>query len=215
MQTAGGAPGLRITQHFDAAGNPAYEVHLRDLSNEMRGLIPYEPYEGALQVLDALNATPLEDRRLGVFAYTDPGRGSGFIEMLGFDQHACETILDVFRVRERSAQLGIADPVKRRRDRVGTIPGSSYGRNPVLMTVLTALSAVMALCVSALFVCVSPLVPELQVFLVVLSLCMLAGAVSQLWPLVRHARRIPWWRRMRASFEQSGEPLPRELQSIP
>lgn len=203
-----GGRGLRITQLRDATGAPAREVYLRDLSREAIG---FKAYEAALRVLDARGAT-LADASTASFRYLDPGRGSGTIELLGFREDERQIIVDVFRVRDRAAELGFADPAARWPDRVSLAMAPSPWRNPVLTAVLLA-AATLGFAALSVAIAWGPLRMTEPAATVSLALLALLPAGLSLFGAVYHARRIPWWRRLRASFRQTGEKMPWELRT--
>lgn len=205
-ELASGRFGMRITQLLDASGRSDRAVYLRDLSDQRRG---FKPHEAVLASLEALGARRLPDS-LTQFAYDDEGRGSGTIELLGLRADELARIADVFRVSERSAALGLRDPAARWPDRNPLVIAPTPWRNPVLMTAVAAVLGVGFLGI-AVAIAWGPLRMTTTGGTVLLAVLAAVPVILCAILVGYHVRRIPWWRRMRASFLEAGEPLPDEL----
>lgn len=199
---AGERPGgyLRIFQNTDAAGRPDPREYGR--------VIPYEGLRSLTEtVMDFLRPlSPRETDQLGVFWYTDPAHGSGWLRMEGFSRTVVEEVQQAVRTLAISAAIGQPEPIRQE--------VLSFGNAIVLRTtnpyIKIGFGGIVLLIALLGLLRVATMTGD-DVARAVAAVVMVALAVVCVILIIQGLLRRAWWHRARAEAKRQGVALPDQI----
>lgn len=195
-------PAVRIFQEADASGAPQPMEFLQPIAAQL-------PKTNAQVVFEYLQRLQLaRTGRNGVYRYSDPGRGHGWLRVEGVNAMLLDDLERQVEVLVVSQRIGGFDPHPQ---------PEFFGQSTVVRSsnpnIQIGIGAVLAIAGSALAVTPIAAQPPVAaaIVLVVMGLC-IAGAAIAL--IVIGARRRGWWRRARADVRARGERMPEHLRIL-
>ena len=188
-------------QTHDASGSPAPTEFLQILPQNH---ITETVGSSAMKFLAPLN--PSRSDREHTYLYTDPLRGSGWLQLEGFRRGDADRVYQLVRMEEIMRVVG-PEP----RKNPDYLLGNSFimrANNPWIMNIVGAV--LFGLGIYGLVYI--PVYPHLAVLYLVMSAILIALAVA-MWILMGR-QRVGWWHRARRHVRESGERMPDDLKIL-
>lgn len=195
-------PAVRIFQELDASGAPSPIEFLQPIPSRF-------PRTSAQVVFEYLQRLQLaRTERNGVYRYSDPGRGSGWLRVEGVGPILLDDLERQVEVLVVSQRIGASDP-HQQPEFFGqsTVIRSSNPHIQIGIGVVLATTG--ALLVFAAFASRAPIAA--MIVLLVFGVLIFAGATAV---IIVGARRLAWWRRARADVRARGERMPEHLRIL-
>jgi hypothetical protein len=193
---------IRLFQTTNVAGEPAADEFVREVRYEgLRSLT-----ETVMDFLRPLS--PRETEHPGVFWYTDPSSGSGWLRMEQFRAVNVDEVTQAVRVLQIDAAIGQSEPV---RQEVLSFGNAVVNRttNPYFKILFGV--AVLALMAFAVVRMVQTGGGSAGTVVVIVILA--AVSVPCIVLIVQGLRRRAWWHRARAEARRQGVSLPDQLKT--
>lgn len=185
-------PSIRLHQTHDASGTPAPDEFL-----EILPPAPIHIPTGAFSMRFLAPLNPSRTDRELAYLYSDPTRGSGWLELEGFGDRDARRVQEMVWMEEIERVVG-TQPRKNPDTRVPQALAPRYN-NPWVYVVWGLLVIGLGLYVFS----TRALHPEAVVFGTVISLLLMTMGATLI--VVTARKRVPWWHRARQHSRQSGE----------
>lgn len=193
---------IRLVQTTDPAGRPAAREYVRAVQYEgMRSI--------SETVMDFLRPlSPRETENPGVFWYTDPAHGAGWLRLEGFGAVTIDEVQQAVRTLAIEAAVGQPEPV---RQEVLSFGNSLANRTTNPYFKIGAGAVVLGLVIfGAVRLFTEPGMDPGKAFA---ALAMVGVAVLCVILIVNGFRRRAWWHRARAEARRQGVRLPDRLKT--
>lgn len=193
-------PAVRMHQTHDASGAPASAEYLEHLPPAP---LPITVGSTAMRFLSALN--PSRSDREFVYFYTDPTRGSGWLELEGFRPGDADRVQELVRMEEIVRVVG-AEPRKNADLAVGRALVLRANNPWVIITYATLIIGLgVWLLATSVLNPTSPAAAGVGLFFAI-AFIILGGVLAFLTQ-----KRVGWWHRARAEARRGGEKMPPDL----
>lgn len=193
---------IRIFQSHDAAGQPAAAEFVHEVRYEgLRSLT-----ETTMDFLRPLS--PRETEHPGVFWYTDPAQGSGWLRLEEFPAVNVTEVQQAVRTLQLSSAIGEAEPV---RQEVLSFGNSLVNRttNPYFKILFGVVVLILMVFIAVRMLTAGAPGPG-QIVAVVVAAIVSALAI---YLIANGLRRRSWWHKARAEAKRTGTPLPDQLKT--
>ncbi|CAN5379036.1 hypothetical protein BH10ACT7_BH10ACT7_03010 [soil metagenome] len=193
---------IRVFQSTDATGRPALVESVREVRYEgLRSIT-----ETVMDILRPLS--PRETESAGVFAYTDPASGAGWMRMEGFRSVNVNEVQQAVRTLAIDKAIGQSEPVRQEVLSFGNalVPRTT---NPYVKIAVGVI--ILGIAVFGLLRLLT--LPGTDPGRVVAALVLSALAVVCVILIANGFRRRAWWHRARAEARRQGVELPDRLKT--
>jgi len=191
-------PAVRMHQTHDASGAPAPAEFLEILPTNA---VTETVGSSAMRFLATLN--PRRADRENTFFYSDPARGSGWLQIEGFRPSDADRVYQLVRMEEIVRVVG-PEP----RKNPDYLLGNAFilrSNNPWIMIALGVVIFGLSL-YGLSYISVYPHLAWLYIGLA----AVLMGLAITIW-VVLGRQRVGWWHRARRSVRETGETMPDDL----
>jgi hypothetical protein len=193
---------VRIYQTHNASGSPAQAQFVEVISNASLTTLASD----TVKFLSPLNVTQTE--HVGVFTYSDPARGSGWLRLERFRTPDIDRVQDLVRMEEITRVIGRQPlrPADSRYGRSMVLPT----KNPWAMLVYSVFGFIAGIAVFGGGLAAASNFAELIAIVVMGFILILVSIALAVIAVIR----VRWWERARAYVRQQGIPMPPDLTGI-